>query len=415
MSVPLVNESRCWGWLMQLAELTDPERPWTRQAFSASYARGREFLAGRMGELGLVTSIDSAGNLIGRLEGGEPSFGTIMIGSHSDTVAGGGRFDGIAGVIAGLEVAAALADGATHLRHALEVVDFLAEEPNEFGLSCIGSRGMAGALDPDMLGRTNRSGMSLRDGLSSVGAKLAPVKGAARGDVAAFFELHIEQGPVLEAQQRDVGIVTHIAGIRRLAVTFTGQAAHAGTTPLGLRQDALLAAARFVIDLRQSLEGVQGSQPFVVATVGEIHIAPNAPNVVPGEAKLTVDLRSDAAAELVSWTERIQTLARGAIAGTQVRLADCRVLSATEPSICAPALATHLRQAARELGLHQQDIVSGAGHDAAFLSRVAPAAMLFVPSRGGMSHCAQEWTEPAQLAKGIAALLHAVRQFDSEV
>ena len=428
MAESAVNEARCFGWLMQLGEITDPARPWTRTAFSERHGEGREFLAGRMRELGLATSIDAAGNLIGRREGTEPSAGTIMIGSHSDTVVGGGRFDGIAGVIAGLEIAAALNDSGVRLRHSLEIVDFLAEEPNEFGLSCIGSRGMAGALDADMLARKNRAGVTLRDGIVATGAGAGSgvdtgagagsrdedvwIGGARRSDVVAFFELHIEQGPVLEAQGRDVGVVTHIAGIRRLSLTFKGQAAHAGTTPLDLRQDALVGAARFVLDLRGALEDRREAQPFVIATVGEIHVAPNAPNVVPGEARVVVDLRSDASDALVTWTDRIRALAKQAVAGTKVMLADCRLLSATEPTTCAPELTAHLREAARELGLRQQDIVSGAGHDAAFLSKIAPAAMLFVPSRDGMSHCAQEWTDSDALAKGVAAVLRAVRAFD---
>ena len=412
MTEVVINESRCWGWLMQLGNITDPARPWTRIAFSERHGQGRQFLTNRMQDLGLETRIDAAGNLIGRRAGSDASARTIMIGSHSDTVVGGGRFDGIAGVIAGLEIAAALQDGGLRLRHALEVVDFLAEEPNEFGLSCIGSRGMAGALDADMLARTNRAGTTLQDGIRSTGAAAGDAR---RSDVAAFFELHIEQGPVLEAEGREVGIVTHIAGIRRLALTFKGQAAHAGTTPLDLRQDALVAASRFVLDLRQALKGARASGSFVIATVGQINITPNAPNVVPGEAQLVVDLRSDVAATLVTWTDRIRALGEQAVAGTKVRLTDCRLMSATQPTICAPALTAHLREAARELGLSQQDIVSGAGHDAAFLSQVAPAAMLFVPSRDGMSHCAEEWTDADALAKGVATVLRAVRAFDSSV
>jgi N-carbamoyl-L-amino-acid hydrolase len=438
-----VNEARCWGWLMQLGESTDPARPWTRTAFSERHGLGRGFLAARMRELGLATSIDAAGNLIGRREGTEASAGTIMIGSHSDTVVGGGRFDGIAGVIAGLEIAAALRDGGVRLRHSLEIVDFLAEEPNEFGLSCVGSRGMAGALDEGMLGRTNRAGVTLREGIvgarggsgagaeavtrgstgaaeagggasrgMSTSAEEVAIGVARRSDVVAFFELHIEQGPVLEAQQRDVGVVTHIAGIRRIALTIKGQAAHAGTTPLDLRADALVSAARFVLDLRAALESRPPSRQLVIATVGEIHVAPNAPNVVPGEARLVVDLRSDASEELAAWAQRIRGLAEQAVAGTKVTLAEFRQLSATEPTTCAPALTGLLREAAGELGLRQQDIVSGAGHDAAFLAQIAPAAMLFVPSRAGMSHCAEEWTDSDALAKGVAAVLRAVRAFD---
>jgi beta-ureidopropionase / N-carbamoyl-L-amino-acid hydrolase len=307
---------------------------------------------------------------------------------------------------------------------------------------------MAGALDEGLLGRTNRAGMTLREGIAgtraaagafagasggvgpggsagtgtgadaaakaagSIGADEIPIGMARRTDVVAFFELHIEQGPVLEAQLRDVGVVTHIAGIRRIALTFKGQAAHAGTTPLDLRADALVAAARFVLDLRGALESRPPSRTLVIATVGEIHVAPNAPNVVPGEAKLVVDLRSDASEQLAAWAERIRVLAEQAVAGTKVKLADFRQLSATEPTTCAPALTGLLREAAGELGLRQQDIVSGAGHDAAFLAQLAPAAMLFVPSRAGMSHCAEEWTDSGALAKGVAAVLRAVRAID---
>ena len=404
---------------MRLGEITDPARPWTRSAFSDRHLQGRQFLTGRMRELELDTRIDAAGNLIGRRAGRDPAAGTIMIGSHSDTVVGGGRFDGIAGVIAGLEIAAALRDADVRLRHSLEIVDFLAEEPNEFGLSCVGSRGMAGALDVDMLARVNRSGVSLRDAIATVRAAgpspgAVSVGAAHRRDVAAFFELHIEQGPVLEAQGNEVGVVTHIAGIRRLALTFKGQAAHAGTTPLDLRRDALVAASAFVLELRGALESVRSGHPFVITTVGEIHVAPNAPNVVPGEVRVVVDLRSDSGEALVDWTDRIRALGDQAASGTKVRLAEFKLLSATQPTTCAPPLLSHLRTAAGELNLKQQDIVSGAGHDAAFLSHVAPAAMLFVPSRDGMSHCAEEWTESRALAKGVATVLRAVRAFDAQ-
>jgi len=412
LNVTGINESRFWGWLMHLAELTEPGRPWTRRAFSAEHARGRRWLSEQMRSLGLDVSIDAAGNLIGRLQGAASCPGTIMIGSHSDTVGGGGRFDGIAGVIAGLEIVAALEDGAWPPRHSLEIVDFLAEEPNEFGLSCIGSRGMAGALEPEMLERTNAAGVSLREGLIAVGASGAPAA-AVRHDIAAFLELHIEQGPVLEQQACEVGIVTHIVGIRRIAVTFKGQAAHAGTTPLAVRQDALAAGARFLLDVRNEIDAAHAQKPFVIATVGEIHAAPNAPNVVAGEVRLTLDLRSDETAGLEAWTQRLHGLAERAGSAARAPLSEYRMLSASQPTACAAALTSQLRRAAGALGFTQLDMVSGAGHDAAFLARVAPAAMVFVPSRGGLSHCAEEWTEPAALAKGIATLLGAVRRLDA--
>ena len=395
---------------MSLARYTEPDRPWTRRAFSKEFAAGRAWLQTEMRLAGLTPVIDAAGNLIGRAEGREAAAGTIMVGSHSDTVAGGGRFDGIAGVIAGLEVAAALKASGRRLRHALEIVDFLAEEPNDFGLSCIGSRGMAGQLEPQMLERVSPAGFSLKDSLAAVGAPAKPVASAVRSDLAAFFELHIEQGPVLEQTGREIGIVTHIVGIRRLRVRFAGQASHAGTTPFALRQDALVAAARFVTSLRQAVERAHSQGPFVIATVGELTVVPNAPNVVPGEVRVTVDVRSEAAPELERWSAEIETLARAAC-GRDARLAECTLLSASLPSACAPALAEVLRQAVTDLKLTHQDIVSGAGHDAAFVARVAPAAMLFVPSRGGLSHSSEEWTEPEALAKGVAVLLRAVERF----
>lgn len=409
-----IDQSRYWNWLMELAKITDAERPWTRRAFSPMHASGRRWLTARLEALGLETRIDPAGNLVGRLPGVNPSSGTIMLGSHSDTVGGGGRFDGIAGVIAGLEVAAALTQSGARLQHDLEVVDFLAEEPNEYGLSCIGSRGIAGALDEAMLERKNPAGISLRESLLAVGAPDRPIGEAVRRDLAGFFELHIEQGPVLEQQARDVGIVTHVVGIRRLAVTFKGQAAHAGTTPYALRRDALLAAARFAIDLRQAVEAAGSGSGFVIATVGEIHVAPNAPNVVPGEARLIVDLRSDTSAALVDWSGRIERLGQQVAQAANVALQSFNLLSASEPAAFTPALAGALRTAAREFGFREMDIVSGAGHDAAFLARIAPSAMLFVPSQAGLSHCAEEWTAPEALARGVSTLLRAVQTWDAE-
>ncbi len=210
------------------------------------------------------------------------------------------------------------------------------------------------------VGAAESGGVTLREGIVATGAGEGVSRAATT--FVAFFELHIEQGPVLEAQGRDVGVVTHIAGIRRLALTFKGQAAHAGTTPLDLRQDALVAAARFLLGLRSALESRSEMQPFVIGTVGEIHVAPNAPNVVPGEARVVVDLRSDASEALVAWTDRIRALGEQAVAGTRGDLGRvpvvCRLPSRQH---ARPALTAHLREAARELGLRQQDIVSGGG------------------------------------------------------
>jgi beta-ureidopropionase / N-carbamoyl-L-amino-acid hydrolase len=407
-----IQAGRFWRLLMELAEFTDPNQPWTRQAFTARHAEGRRWLSERMRELKLEVFVDPAGNLCGRRSGTEPGLGAIAIGSHSDTVAGGGRFDGIAGVIAGLEIAATLNDRGARLRHPLEVIDFLAEEPNEFGLSCIGSRGIAGALTDEMLERKNARGSTLGAALPALGARPGPIASAVRRDLAAFFELHIEQGPILEHEGLDVGIVTHIVGIRRLAVGFKGQAAHAGTMPLALRQDALIAASRFVIELRALLDA-RTEPGFVIGTVGDFKVIPNAANVVPGEVQLIVDLRSDRSDYLASWTDRLRALAVQCAEQAKLSLARFEVLSASEPAPCAKALSAELRAAAQAAGFKQRDMVSGAGHDCAFVSRVAPAAMLFVPSVKGLSHCAEEWTEPEAFAKGLTTLIGAVESFDA--
>ena len=410
--LPQVNGARAWQWLEQLAAITEPERPWTRCAFTPCHAAGRAWLRERFVEAGLAVRVDAAGNLIGRREGRVPGAPVLMVGSHSDTVPGGGRFDGMAGVVTGLELATALHEAGHELDHAFEVVDFLAEEPNPYGLSCIGSRGMAGALTAAMLERCDGNGVPLHQRLLEAGAGGVPVASAVRSDVRAFLELHIEQGPVLEERGLDVGIVTTIVGIRRLALRFVGQAAHAGTTPYVLRRDALVAASAFIAGLPAFIQA--GAQPdaYLVATVGEMKVLPNAANVVPAVVELTVDLRSDHTAVLEAWSERVKAFAREAAERHEVELADCVQLSASEPAPCAPAVQNALRNAAMGLGFRQQDMVSGAGHDAAFLARVAPTGMVFVPSHHGMSHTADEWTDAQQLAKGMATLLGALLELD---
>ena len=219
-----VDPDRLWDEVVGHPAITDPESPYTRRSFSAFFMKGREWLAHRFDEAGLEVQIDTAGNLIGRREGAEPGLKTIMLGSHSDTVPSGGRFDGIAGVIAALETARSLKNAGIVLRHPLEVVDFLAEEPSEYGLSCVGSRGMAGALEADMLAQKGPNGEPLASALRRVGGDPEKLAKSKREDIDAFLEMHIEQGVVLESEGVDVGLVTSIVGIRRIEIAFEGEA-----------------------------------------------------------------------------------------------------------------------------------------------------------------------------------------------
>ncbi len=407
-----INAERYWGWLMALGAVTEPGRPWTRRSFSPEFMQGRDWLRARFQDVGLATRIDAAGNLIGSLPGSDAQAGAVMIGSHSDSVPGGGRFDGMAGVIAALELAASVRDSGRPLRHRLDVVDFLAEEPSDYGVSCIGSRGMSGFLDASQLSRCNAAGESLRQAMQRVGADPDRLSEACPRDLKAFFELHIEQGAVLQAQGLDLGVVNGIVGIRRLAVRFVGQAAHAGTTPMALRQDAFVAAAALTLEVHQLAHALAAGEAYFVATVGQVQVTPNATNVVPGEALLMLDIRSNRQGLLEQFIADLQTMAQRIAISQGVHLASVEQLSNTAPTDCDAGLMAHLRAAAARLSHSAMDMTSGAGHDCAFMSYLAPSAMLFVPSRDGKSHCPEEWTEPAQLAAGVATLYEAVRLFD---
>jgi len=411
-NLPL-DADRLWSDVMALADITDPARPYTRRSFTALFLEGRAWLEQRFIEAGLTARIDTAGNLIGRLEGRNPSLGVIAIGSHSDTVPSGGRFDGIAGVATGLEIVRALRDAGARLEHTIEIVDFLAEEPSEYGLSCVGSRGMTGLLDARMLDMTGPASESLRDALRRVGGDPDHLDQARRNDIRAFLELHIEQGIVLESQSLDVGIVTSIVGIRRIEVVFQGEADHAGTTPFGLRHDALVAAAATVTSVRQVAEGLAAEgEDYFVATVGILTVEPSASNIVPGRARLIIDARTTNLALTQRFVEAIDRESLAHAAAARVARATFETLSDGAPAACDPALRSALRKGAHDLGLGESDLPSGAGHDAAFMSRICPSAMVFVPCRAGKSHAPEEWADREAIAAGAAVIYQAVKALD---
>jgi N-carbamoyl-L-amino-acid hydrolase len=411
-NLPL-DADRLWADVMALAEITDPARPYTRRSFTALFLEGRAWLAQRFAEAGLTTRIDTAGNLIGRMEGNNPALGVIAIGSHSDTVPSGGRFDGIAGVATGLEIVRALRESRTQLDHTIEIVDFLAEEPSEYGLSCVGSRGMTGALDGSMLDLTELAGETLRDALQRVGGDPARIELAKRNDIRAYLELHIEQGIVLESRSLDAGIVTSIVGIRRIEVTFQGEADHAGTTPMALRHDALVAAAATVTSVRRTAEQLAGEgSAYFVATVGILAVDPSASNIVPGRCRLVIDVRTTDPALTKRFVETIDRESEAHAVAAQVTRTSFKTLSDGPPVACDPNLRSALRKGARDLALAEMDLPSGAGHDAVFMSRICPAAMVFVPCRKGKSHAPEEWADRDAVAAGAAVIYQAVKALD---
>lgn len=403
-----VSASRIAGDIDALAAITEPGRPWTRRAFTSLHHDGRTWLAKRFEAAGLAVRIDASGNLIGRRAGQSPGSGTLTLGSHSDTVPDGGRFDGIAGVVAALEVARSLADAGIELEHDLEIVDFLAEEVSIFGVSCIGSRGMAGVRPPEWLDR-QADGMTLAKGLVAAGGSVTV--DPPRQDIEAYLELHIEQGPVLEVEQRDIGIVTAIAGIARIEITVEGRADHAGTTPMGSRRDALVAASQLVLGIERLATNMSRQPRYFAATVGEFAMLPNAANVVPAHVRLLIDIRSEQSEDLATFVAALEDLCGSVAAGSETEVSLKRISDASAVQMDA-GLGAALREAVDRLGGSHRPIASGAGHDAAFLARIAPAAMIFIPCLGGRSHSPDEFAKTEDITFGAAVLMETVRALD---
>lgn len=401
----IVSETRIKADIEALAELTEPDHPWTRRSFTPMFDRGRAWLSGAFASAGLDTVIDAGGNMIGRRAGTDSSLGTILLGSHTDTVPDGGRFDGVAGVVTALEVVRALDEAGIQLRHDIAVVDFLAEEVSGFGVSCIGSRAMAGIMPPEWLGR-DWQGRSLADAMTAVGGRPDQLGKPLHPGLKAYIELHIEQGTVLERERVAIGLVGAIAGITRIEVMVDGRPDHAGTTPMDARDDALVKAAALVGRIREEGARRREGRHFT-ATVGEFEIFPNAANVIPGRVRMLIDARAEQRPDMDAFIVWVKALA------DSVPGASARVISDNPPVPMDTALLESLADAADASGITHRPMTSGAGHDAAYMARLGPSAMVFVPSRDGRSHCAEEWTEISQISDGAEVIARTVIALDT--
>ena len=409
-----IDSARLWSRLEALAAITEPDRPWTRRSFTPMFLKGRAWLEAEFRRAGLETRIDAGGNLIGRLEGREQGLPPVLIGSHSDTVPSGGRYDGPLGIFAALEVAQAVIARGEKLRHPLEVVDFLAEEPSEFGLSCIGSRALAGALTPADLARTRPDGMTLAGGIAYAGGNPAALAEARRppGTIAAYCEVHIEQGRSLENEGLPIGIVTDIAGIRRERLTVTGRTDHAGATPMPLRADALVGAAAIIEAAYARALAQSGGDKPLVATIGAVSVEPNAANAVPGRVVLVLEVRSGDEAKIDAFAPALLAEVAPRLATLGVTVSAERI-SHVAPTPCAEVVRAAIAQGAAKAGLKTRPLFSGAGHDAVFVSAAGPVGMIFTPCREGRSHAPEEAMEPHQAADGARALYEAVLVLDA--
>lgn len=394
--------------LEALSAFRDPDLPgWTRRVFTPLDRSAREWVATKMEAAGLEVTSDAAANLWGRLRGKGGSKGpAIMTGSHTDTVHGGGRFDGIIGVLGAIEAVRMLRDAGVRLEHDLAVIDFLGEEPNDFGLSCVGSRALVGTLDDGHLALRDPSGRTLAEALREAGGDPSALPGVRLGPAAArcFVELHIEQGPRLERAGIPIGVVTGIVGIHRFRASFVGRPDHAGTTPMGVRRDALLGAAEAALRLERLAEGG-------VATAGRLEARPGALNVVPAEADLWAEARSEDEAWLAALGSGIEA-AVAEIGGRRRLTTSLEWVSREEPALATDWVAGTIEQASLECGLESVRLPSGAGHDASHMARLAPMGMIFVPSRDGRSHCPEEWTGLEQIGRGVAVLAESLRRCD---
>ena len=401
-----VNGKRIVDHILGLAEFgKNPQGGASRVAYSDADKQGREYVLGLMRAANLDVTIDAAGNLIGRRAGSVSGLPPLLIGSHVDTVPEGGNYDGVVGSMGAIEVAQTLAENNVTTRHPLEVVIFQNEEG---GL--IGSRAMDGELTEKELDLVSRSGKTIRDGIKFIGgdpAKLADVR-RRKGEIAAYLELHIEQGGILDSEKINIGVVEGIVGINWWDVTIEGFANHAGTTAMNNRQDALLAAAKFIEAVNRVVTSVPGRQ---VGTVGRINALPGAPNVIPGKVVLSLELRDLDAAKINMLFERIQAETQKIAAESKTKF-DFKEINVNIPAPTDPKIRALISEAARDLNLTTKLMPSGAGHDAQDMARLGPVGMIFIPSVAGISHSPREFSHPEDIANGANVLLHTLLKLD---
>ncbi|WP_342628919.1 M20 family metallo-hydrolase [Nguyenibacter vanlangensis] len=403
-----VDGASLWNDILETARFgATPKGGIRRLTLTEEDRQVRDWFAAACRALGCSVSHDSMGNQFARREGADPSLPPITMGSHLDTQPTGGKFDGIVGVLGGLAVLRALRESGHETRHPIEVINWTNEEGARFAPAMLASGVFAGVFtEAEALDKTDRAGVRFGDALAGIGYRGPEPCG--RHPIAAYFELHIEQGPILEAEGKTIGVVTGVQAIRWYEVTVTGRDSHAGSTPMTMRADALLAAAR-MIEAVNAVGLAHG--PDAVATVGLVENRPNSRNVVPGEVFLTIDLRDPDDAVVGRMEDALRERIADIAAASGVRADFARVWDA--PAVhFDPACIEAVRQAAESFGYPARRIVSGAGHDAAYLARVAPTTMIFVPCAGGLSHNEAESAERGDVAAGANVLLRAVLDAD---
>ncbi len=405
---PKGNPSRMGQRILELGKYgTNPQGGVTRLAYSDADKQGRQYIMSLMKTAGLSVTVDAAANIIGKRAGKKPTLPTIAFGSHIDSVPLGGNFDGDVGVIGALECIELLNEGGVVTDHPLEVIVFADEEG---GLT--GSTAMVGALKDTDLDHISNSGKTIRQGIVDLGGDVTNLTSVARrkGELAAFLELHIEQGAILYNEKLQIGVVQGIVGIEQWEVTIEGKANHAGTTPMNLRKDAMLEASRFIIAVNEIVRGEQGTQ---VGTVGRIRAEPGAPNVIPGKVTLSLELRDLSRDKILSVFEKIRARSEKIAEASGVQF-NFRSINSNLPAITDINLQKLIAATAKEQGFSFKSMPSGAGHDSQDMARIAPTGMIFVPSKDGISHSPFEFTSDQDMANGATVLFHTILKLDKQ-
>lgn len=369
----------------------------------------REWFRAACEQAGCTVSVDELGNMFARRPGRDGSLPPIAVGSHLDTQPTGGKFDGVVGVLSGIEVLRTLNDAGFETTAPIEVINWTNEEGSRFAPAMLASGVFARVFSREYAySRQDREGKTFGDELTRIGF---------RGDLScgshslsAHFELHIEQGPILEAEGKTIGIVTGVQGMRWYEVNVAGRESHAGSTPMPMRHDALVGAARMI----EAVNAIGGAHPDAVATVGLIESRPNSRNVVPGSVFFTIDFRHPDDAILAVMEAEAETALRRIADASKVEVAIERVWDSPAVRFHPDCIAA-VRRGVEARGFPAREIVSGAGHDSVYVARVAPTSMIFIPCEGGLSHNEAERTDPEQVAAGAQVLLHAVLDMDRQV
>jgi N-carbamoyl-L-amino-acid hydrolase len=403
-----VNGQRIETRIRELAQFgRDANGHGYRVAFTKGDQEGRSWFIEQMKKAGLDVSIDVAGNIIGKRKGKDSSLKPIGFGSHIDMVPDGGNYDGTLGSIAALEIIEILNENKVVTNHPLEVFVFANEEGGT-----IGSKALAGLLTAEGLEKTSQSGLTMAAGIKTIGGNPDLISSCIKkkGDLHAFVELHIEQGGILENENVQIGVVEGIVGMMDWDVTIEGFANHAGATPMNIRKDALLAASKLVIAVNEVINGVPGKQ---VGTVGKISSYPGASNVIPGKVVMSLEIRDLSIEKVESLFQEVKKRADGiaTASNTTIRFDPQFVI---KPALADTSLQNKINTTAKELGLSTKFMQSGAIHDSQNMSLIAPMAMIFVPSVGGISHSPKEFTKPEDMTNGANVLLNTILSIDGE-